>query len=119
MSKRLRGSYSVYKETVANKNFVATEMFVISAGIGYLASSWVIWLLSLLLLFGSLGTKLGLIIGWIITIIWSLFIGGVFYLSTENIELSLVSAFIAGGISWYTHSCGNLYWRDFTEAEWW
>ena len=45
MSKRFRGSYSVYKETVANKDIVSTEMFIISAVIGYLASSWAVWLI--------------------------------------------------------------------------
>jgi len=57
MSKKLRGSYSVYKETVANKGIVSTEMFIISAVIGYLASSWAVWLIAALVLFGVMGTN--------------------------------------------------------------
>ena len=119
MSKRLRGSYSVYKETVANKGIVSTEMFIISAVIGYLTSSWAVWLIAALVLFGVMGTKIGLLIGWVITAIWTIFIGLVVYIISKNIELTLVASFVTGGVSWYIHDCGNLYWRDFTEAEWW
>jgi len=119
MSKRLRGSMSVYKETKDNKDFVAFEMFALSIGIGYFFQSWIIWLIATLILFGSLGTKVGLIIGWLFTITWTAVVGFITYESSQSIEMTFVFSVIACGTSWYKHDCGNLYWRDFTEAEWW
>jgi hypothetical protein len=119
VSKRLRGSMSVYKETKKNKDFVTFEMLFLSIAVGYGFQSWGVWLVALFILFGSLGTKLGLIIGWIFTIIWTLIVGFIVYVGWQSIEITIVFSVLACGISWYVHDCGNLYWRDFSEAEWW
>ena len=119
MSKRLRGSMSVYKETKEHKNFVSYEMMIFSVVIGYAFQSWAVWLFASIALAGCMGTKLGLIIGWVVTIVWALLVTIFLYAVSASLEFSLVFGFVAGVISWYAHSCGNLWWRDFTEAEWW
>ncbi|MGV1100080.1 hypothetical protein ACUUL3_11825 [Thiovibrio sp. JS02] len=119
MTKKLRGSFSVYKETKKNSSFVQTEMLIISIVIGLITSSWFVWLISWFLLAGSMGTKIGLIIGWIVTIIWAVLTTVLLFAFSQNLEFSLVFGFIFGCVSWYKHDCGNLYWRDFAEAEWW
>lgn len=119
MSKKLRGSMSVYQETKKNKDFVAFEMLIFSVVIGLGFQSWGIWLISLLVLMGCLGTKVGLIIGWVVTIFWVIFITAISFSFSNSLEFSLVAGIVAGIISWYTHDCGNLYWRDFSEADWW
>jgi hypothetical protein len=117
--KKLRGSYSVYKETSANKDLVSTEMAIISALVGYFFSSWSIWLISMLLLFSTLGTKVGLVIGMVITILWTNVVIVTLYSLTEKLEFSLVMGVVAFIVSWYSHDCGNLYWRDLHDAERW
>ncbi len=119
MSKRLRGSFSVYKETNKYKNFVQVEMLIISIIIGYSASSWFVWLISCFLLVGALGTKIEMIIGWVVTILLAILSTLLLFEGSQNLEFSLVFGFLLGGVSWYIHDCGNIYWRDFVEAEWW
>jgi len=119
MSKKLRGSFSVYKETNEHKDFVQMEMLIISIIIGLIAQSWFVWLISWFILAGSLGTKVGMIIGWIVTILWTIFSTALLFYISQNIEFSLVFGFLLGIVSWYMHNCGNIYWRDFVEAEWW
>jgi amino acid transporter len=119
MSKKLRGSMSVYKETKEHKDFVMWEMFILSVLIGLGFQSWGVWLFALFILCGSMGTKIGLIIGWVVTIVWVIFIALISFVFSNSPEFSLVAGILAGITSWYVHDCGNLYWRDFSDAEWW
>lgn len=119
MSKKLRGSLSVYKETKTYKDFVWWEMFIIASLIGYFFKSWFVWLIALFISMGSLGTKLGLLIGWIVTVIWTALVMLYLHSIWHDYEITLVFGFLAGTLSWYAHDCGNLYYRDFIQAEWW
>lgn len=119
MSKRLRGSMSVYQETKQFKGFVSCEMFIISTIIGYAFQSWTVWFIAFFVLLGSMGTALGLIVGWFVTIFWTSLVALFLHSASSSLEVTLIFSFLAGGLSWYAHSCGNLWWRDFAQADWW